>query len=268
MASLRCTLGSLTTAFIAASLVGCSPDAPASEELVGQAIDSLEVTESESGVLIASAEAAPLMQGDTPESLAKRATATWPLLFTPSKCATADDDATHVTYTLNDCVGKRRAAPLTGTIDVVFTLSGEGDLREDASTKALTAGGALITFDTGAELKGGADGMSLSVHTVGDGRGPGGNELSREGDYSIGWDDACFTLDGSWTTTALEKTWSTTVSGFRECAKMCPDAGGRIDYEGGIDGVAITIDFDGTASASWSDSKGRTGSIALVCDGA
>ncbi|WP_437569962.1 hypothetical protein [Sorangium sp. So ce542] len=51
------------------------------------------------------------------------------------------------------------------------------------------------------------------------------------------------------------------------CAAQCPAAGGTVEHAGGLSGVTITIAFDGSDSATWSSSRGRSGTLDLACGG-
>lgn len=107
----------------------------------------------------------------------------------------------------------------------------------------------------------------LDVSTNGQGTGPRGNTFTRRGDYTATWDPGteCFALDGSWSTISGARTWSTDVVAFEKCGDACPAEGGHVSYHGGLSGVTIDVDFDGSASAAWETSNGQSGTISLSC---
>ena len=56
-----------------------------------------------------------------------------------------------------------------------------------------------------------------------------------------------------------------TASGLKKCANSCPVAGGSIVHQGLL-GKTITVDVDGSSSAKWTSSNGKSGTVDLKCE--
>ena len=83
--------------------------------------------------------------------------------------------------------------------------------------------------------------------TDGSGIGAFGNTITRNGSYTLAWDDAsqCGSLDGAWSTqigaTGNSATWSTSISNFASARTHCPSSG-ALGHTGGIS--KVTCDGD------------------------
>jgi hypothetical protein len=107
------------------------------------------------------------------------------------------------------------------------------------------------------------------VTTKTQGSGPRGITFDHNGSYTITRDaNACLTLDGQWSTdwgsSRGSAMTSTTASGLKKCANACPEAGGSIVHHGLL-GRVVTVTLDGSSSAKWSSSNGKSGTVNLEC---
>lgn len=234
-------------------------------DLAEDAADSTDVAQTEAALLIASVEDAEA--GMTEEELAEAAAASvedW----NPEECVTSTADGDTVTYVFTDCAGPYGLVHVNGTLVITFTVRLNG-VRLEASSTDLTVNGASLSIAAEAEWSEDGTANTLEVATTGSATGPRGATITREGDYTVGWDEgsSCMSLDGSWSTTSGGLTWTTSVSGYSRCGEGCPAAGGSISYTGGYSGVTITVDYDGSSQASWSSSRGRSGTAPLFCTG-
>jgi hypothetical protein len=100
------------------------------------------------------------------------------------------------------------------------------------------------------------------------GTGPRGGSISRKGAYTTTYDPTaeCVTLDGTWQTKVGLRTASTVVAGYKRCKGACPAAGGSIVHTT-VKAAVITVSYDGTSTANWVSSGGKTGTVTLKCGG-
>ncbi|MBI2898442.1 MAG: hypothetical protein HYY06_33130 [Deltaproteobacteria bacterium] len=236
----------------------------ADDALAEEAADAVDVAQTEAALLIASVEEATA--GMTPEELAQAAAAAvedW----SPEECVTATTDRDTVTYVFAGCAGPYGLVQVDGTLIVTFTVRPNA-VHLEASSTDLTVNGASLTIAADADWSVDGTANTLEVSTTGSATGPRGTSISRQGDYTVGWDEssACMSLDGDWSTTTGGRSWSTTVSGYSRCDDGCPAAGGSISYTGGLSGVTISVQYDGSSQAAWSSSRGQNGTAPLFCE--
>ncbi|MGV3625971.1 MAG: hypothetical protein ACO1OB_34495 [Archangium sp.] len=194
----------------------------------------------------------------TPEEVAARVTAN----MTPSGCLTTTTAGATTTYVFNNCTGKYGLVTMTGTVTATYSRPSSGVTRVVIESTGFKANASMLNLKTtvDATQQGSVKRAEIASETTG--TGPRGNTVSREGDYTVTWDEAteCITLDG---TTGSTRATSTTVSGFRKCKAQCPSAG--VIVHSGARGREVTLTYDGSANAAWSTSGGRSGSVALRC---
>lgn len=232
---------------------------------VSAALDSSDDTSTESALMVASVDATQgATSDDEAATMAAASAKTW---YQPSTCATATAAANVVTYTLNNCTGPWGLVHVSGTVVVTYTKQADG-IHADANATGLSVNGATLNLNSQAVYSVSGTTKTLVVSTDGGGTGPRGNQISRHGSYTVSWDTStmCGTLDGDWSTGIGGATWSTTVSGYKQCKGSCP-ASGTLAHTGGLSHVTITVTFDGSADAKWTSSRGRSGTVALLCNG-
>ena len=229
-----------------------------------EALDSTDVVQNEGAVFVASTANLTLQMDGTQAATAAAASAK--TFWGPSNCVTASANGATVTYTLNDCTGPFGLVHVTGTVVVQYSLAADG-IHAHATADNLMVNGATMDIDAQAVYSQNGTQKRLAVTTSGSGTGPRGNSITRTGNYVLTYDSAsnCLGLDGQWATNIAGYQWSTQVSAFEKCAASCPAAGGSITHHGGLSGITITVDFDGSATASWSTSNGHSGTIGLLC---
>jgi hypothetical protein len=183
----------------------------------------------------------------------------------PAGCVTFTQSNNVVTYKLSDCTGPYGLVHVTGSVTVTYTVDASG-VHADAASTGLQVNGATLNLDSHADYTVNGTAKKLVVATQGSGTGAFGNSITRNGSYTLTWDDAsmCGTLDGAWSTQIGADTWSTGIAGYAQCKYHCPSSG-TLTHTGGISKVTITVKFDGSADATWSTSNGRSGTIALFC---
>jgi hypothetical protein len=200
---------------------------------------------------------APAADAPTPAGVASYIANHAPQRFSPAGCATAALSGSSVTLTFAGCTGPRGLRQIDGTLSVNVTSAASGSIAIAASANDFQIGGATVDVDATATY----DGSSLSVVTHSSGVGPLGREIVHDGDYTLSWTAMCASLKGAWSTEVGDAGRSTTAD-VKRCANMCPTGTvSRTTFRQ----RTFTVTFDGTPTARWSSSAGRSGTFQLPC---
>ena len=121
-----------------------------------------------------------------------------PGFFTPASCVSASAAANVMTLQLAGCSGPFTQSEVSGTVMVSFTPAPSGAQLAVASN-FLLVGGAILIISTQSLLTGSGEARTLAVTTDGNGVGPNGTSVVRQGQYTISWmnGDACAAIDGN-----------------------------------------------------------------------
>lgn len=257
--------------FIGMSLlaVGCAKQSSGNVDTAAGALDSSDSVESEGNVMMALTDGADAtgLVAATSDQVAARIAANVATRWNPSGCATATASGSNVTITLNDCTGPRGLLHVTGTIDLTASVSATGVISVTGHSDSLQVNRAEMSFDTSATYGVTGTTHTLAVQTQGQGTGPLGNSIDHNGNYTITWDTGsqCGSIDGMWSTEFSNSSASATRSNdvsLMRCAGGCPTGSVVHHFLGG---QTLTITFDGTATATWQTSGGKSGTINLTC---
>jgi len=180
--------------------------------------------------------------------------------YSPAGCVSTTLNGTTVTINYNNCTGPRGLRQVTGQVVESVSLGAGGAVDIHATAIGLQLGQTTMNIDSAIARSTVGGARSMSVTTNGSGTGPLGNSITRQGTYTITWDQSSETINGLWSSTSGERSRAT-VKQITRCNQQCPT--GSITHNYG--GRTITIAFDGTAVAKWSSSNGRSGTINLVC---
>jgi hypothetical protein len=184
----------------------------------------------------------------------------------PAGCLTTRVTGSTVVYTLADCAGPYGLVHLTGTITAVYSHLASGAVQVVLTGTGIKANRSILDLDATATATLAAGIRSAVVVCDSSGTGPRGNTVSRHGEYTATYDSTseCIGIDGTWTTTSGPASASTVVTAYRRCKGLCPQAGGSIVHTT-VGARVVTLSYDGSTTASWSTSGGRSGTVALVC---
>jgi Tfp pilus assembly protein PilV len=229
-----------------------------------EALDSTDVSSTESALMATSNDALEGSSATTAESAAQTAATRWPTFYQPAGCATATYSGDTATFTLKDCTGRYGLVHVTGTVTVVYTKTATG-WSGTASGVGLSVNGATVDLNANGTFSNANGVKTADIQSTSKGTGVRGNAFTRSGAYTASWDGSCLTLDGSWMTTVNARHWTTTVSNFKRCTGMCPQAGSTVTYTGGVLNLSVTITADGDNTANWSTSTGKMGTLTLFC---
>jgi hypothetical protein len=254
---------------LGSSLIACARNSGGNVDSAESAVDSSDSVESEGNVMMASVDGADMTALAAPTSVdvAARIALNAQTRWTPNGCATATSSGSNVTITLDDCTGPRGLVHVTGELDLAVSVSLSGSISVHATATALMVNRATLDIDaTGTYAVNGTT-HSLQVQTTGSGTGPLGNDVEHNGDYTITWDTAseCRSLAGSWSTSITTATATATRANdvnIMRCGTGCPT--GTITHHF-LGGASLTVTFDGTATAQWTASTGKSGTVNLSC---
>ena len=267
------------TLTLLACLGGCgAPDDPPGESTVAAA-ESIEATLIEGSLLVLAADGLrtpallPGPSGGGPRArVAEFVAAQLVGVFRPEGCATATSSAGTVTLTLQNCTGGSRLGSLQGAATLTYevtrllplaltvTARSEG-LRVNAARVDLD-----VTVNAAAERPGGPWRLDARTRTAS--VSARGVRLTREGDYTLGWDpnSRCASADGTWRASSARGAYDTRLAGFRSCMGRCPQVGGSVTLTAVDAPQSITLTFTGSSTALWSAPSGASGTVALACE--
>lgn len=266
-------LASLSLVVLGSSLVasGCmrGKDSGTGIDTAESAVDSSDSVNAEGNLMMAEVDGADMtgLTTLTGDQVAVRVAANVALRWQPSSCATISQQGATVTVTYDDCTGPRGLVHVTGTLTVELSVSATGVIGAHATATGLQVNQATLDIDADATYAVSGTSHVLTVSSTGEGTGPRGNAIEHKGDYTITWDTAsqCGSIDGQWSTditTAVATAERSNDVDLSRCAGGCPT--GMLTHHF-LGGASITVTFDGTATAAWSASTGRSGTVQLFC---
>jgi hypothetical protein len=247
------------------AVTGCmrnnSPDLDSAEA----SIDSSNSVESEGNVMMSVTDGADMagLAALTSDAVALRIAANVALRWSPAGCATVTTSGSNITIKYNDCTGPRGLLHVTGELDLAVSISADLMIHVHGTATNFQVNEATLDIDANATYAVSGTTHTLTVATTGSGTGAMGNQIDHTGNYTVEWDtlSLCGSIDGTWQTTIGGATRSNQVSVSR-CAGGCPT--GTLTHTG-LRGVTLDVTFDGTATASWTTSTGRSGTFSLTC---
>lgn len=255
-------------ALCSSSLVACMNKGD--EVSIESALDDQESTGAEGDIMVSNLDGAELagLLPATDEQIALKIATNIRPRFQPADCVTATQNGNEVTVTYNDCTGPRGLIHVSGQLVLTVHANADGTIGVHGTSGDLTANDAHLKVDVDATYSVTGTSHMLDVQTHGSAVGPRGFELDHVGDYTKTWDSStqCGSLDGSWATdatladgTSLHRSTNVDVS---KCLGACPSGTIARTFK---NGVTLTITFDGTSTAQWSTTNGKSGTRTLPC---
>jgi len=182
-------------------------------------------------------------------------------------CVTVVVDKNVVTYTLIDCTGRWGLLHVSGTVVGTYSRTSDGAL-----VAALQGAGLTVNDGVGdwkATSVGTNAGLVRTIDVTTDWKGytADNRATSRKGTYKavLDFGEICVGLDGDWNTKIGLIAWDTAVEGYRVCKDACPVEGGTVTWTSGM--KSTVLNYDGTDTASWSNSDEKSGTLKLACGG-
>lgn len=248
------------------ALVGCMRNSD--DDLVSAegALDTAESVQAEADLMAVNLEGADAM-ALTSDEVAVRIAANIGLRW-PTSCRTIEQNGNAITVTYNDCTGPRGLLHVSGQLVLTVQVKTDGSISVHGTSGNMTLNDAQLMVDVEALYTRSGTTHTVDVVTTGHAIGPRGSDLDHVGDYTVTVDGAtqCRSLIGSWATEAelvdgRTATRSTTADVTR-CMGGCPTGTVTRTFR---NGVTLTITFDGTSTAQWETSGGRSGTKLLRC---
>jgi hypothetical protein len=265
------SLLALGSSLLGSSLIAaCATTATtSSDDSAETAIDSADSTSSEGNMMMAATDGSD-RSSFTAISVSAQVSANLGARFTPASCLTVTPSATAIKAVFDDCTGVSGLAHVTGELDLTVSLTTGGEITVHGVSSNLKVAGADLNVDATATYSSQGSAHTLTVTTTGSGTGPRGHEVDHDGSYTVSWDSSsqCRSLMGAWSTELGSSTRSNEVD-ITQCGTGCPT--GTIVHKF-LGGKALTVTFDGTATASWvlegvagSTSAMASGAVSLSC---
>ncbi len=263
------TLRNLILTAVLFSLVACGRSESDADE-ADDAVETSSSTSSESALVSAAADGVTgFPSASTDEELATTASVKMKGGVS-NGCATVTQALNVVTYVMVDCTGRYGLLKVSGTMKVTYTHQPGGVIKVDAEGTGLTVNGGTLDLSVVSLYSRTAAGLeTASITTKSKGTGKKSNSGERIGTYVLVRDSAaaCVTLNGQWSTSwngSRTATSTTQVEHFQKCAAACPASGGVIIHTG-THGKAVTVTLDGSSTAAWTNSVGKSGTVELSC---
>ena len=227
--------------------------------------ESAVVTSSESALTTELSDEVAQPMSATATDLATAASTRVASRVQPPSCLTTTVNGAEVTYVFNNCTGPYGMVNVTGTVKAVYSRAAGGGVQVVLTGTGVKVNDATVDLNSTVKASQANGVKKADVVADSSGTGPRGNAFTRNGTYTVTYDTTseCVTLDGTWTTRAGVRTSTTTVAGYQRCKGACPKSGGTVTNTTGRTSVVLT--YDGSATAQWSTSGGRSGTVNLQC---
>lgn len=248
---------------LGSSLVACARNAD-STDTAESAVDSSDSVSAEGDVMTAAVDGADTtaLVALTGDQVATKIAANIGARMLPAGCATVTQTGSTLAVTYNDCSGPRGLVHVTGELDLAVTVDLAG-IHVHGTAANLEVNRAVLDIDATGDYSVAGTTHKLVVATNGSGTGPLGNAIEHQGNYTLTWDPntTCRSIVGQWHTDLVVGTRSNDAD-LSRCGASCPT--GTLTHHF-LGGASITVTFDGTATASWAASTGKSGTVALGC---
>ncbi len=234
-------------------------------------MDQQDSVEAEGNVMMEATDGADMASATTltADAVAAKISTNITARWAPSTCVTVTQTGANLKVIYNDCTGSRRhLVHVSGELDLAISVElATGAVDVHGTSDSLMVNGADLAIDATAVYTRTGDDRKVVVHSTGTGTGPRGNDIEHQGDYTVTWNPTsqCGAIAGHWQTDFTSATATAERSNdvdVSRCATGCPT--GMITHHY-VRGAALTITFDGTATAAWSTSLGGSGTVALQC---
>ena len=190
-------------------------------------------------------------------------------IYLPRRCATVQRDPakkTTVTYTFAGCLGPAGLRNVTGEVTATYRIE-QKVLSLDITFANLAVNEATVSGTASADVT--PDGATRTMRWDASitGTTARGRTFTRKRRSTIIWTvgDACYTLDGASEGDVKNETIKVEVTGFRRCRRGCPDAGGKVSITKVSKNRTITLAYDGSNRATFTNAKGIARTVALLC---
>lgn len=194
--------------------------------------------------------------------------------FLPSTCVTSSVDARDaagatVVHEFAGCTGPWGLAKVSGKVTVHFgetTLEGNPALELEVTGEGLSFRRGTADYHATAVVSGNGTARTMVYKAQLSGTTSRGKSVARTVDWRETWTvgEQCLTLDGTTDGSVNNRSLRTTVKSYQRCRGECPAAGGNITIDSSKTNESVSIDFDGSATASVT-TNGAKSTVSLAC---
>jgi hypothetical protein len=188
-------------------------------------------------------------------------------VYLPRTCVQGKQTAPNeATYTFEKCIGPNGLAGVSGTVIARYT-SDATHLHLELTYTAMKVNGAEIDGAATADITADGSNRTMTWGATLDGTTARGKAFSYRSTHTVSWTlgEACFSLDGTTEGQVGQRDIKTEVQNFKRCRRGCPEAGGKIIVTNVAKNKVVTIEFDGTATATYTAPNGKQFSLPLLC---
>lgn len=187
-------------------------------------------------------------------------------VYLPRACVDTKMNGDEATYTFTSCFGPNGLSGVTGTVVVHFT-STPTTLHLDLTYTGLKVNDAELDGSATADIVAAGAKRSMTWSATLDGTTARGKAFSYRSAHTITWSlgDACFTLDGTTDGQVRQRDIKTEIQSYKRCGRGCPEAGGKIIVTNVAKNKVVTIDFNGTKQATFTNPNGKQLALPLLC---
>jgi hypothetical protein len=189
--------------------------------------------------------------------------------YLPRTCVVANaKSTTEATFTFTNCLfGPSGITNLSGTIDVHVTSEPTKLTLVLTYTKMVVNGASFDGSATAIISAPDSVNRSMEWKATLDGTTAHDKPFSFQSDHTLKWmlGEACFHLEGFEEGQVRARAIKTEVTNFSRCRRGCPDPGGQISVTNEAKNKVVTIDFDGTAVAKFTNVNGKVTNLPLLC---
>lgn len=188
-------------------------------------------------------------------------------VYLPRSCVdgkkTKDDEAT---YTFTNCFGPNGLGGVTGSVVVHFS-STPTTLHLDLTYTGMKVNNAEIDGAASADIVADGAKRTMTWSATLDGTTAHDKKFSYRSTNTIAWTlgDKCFSLDGSTEGQVRQRDIKTEIQSYKRCGRGCPEAGGKIVVTNVAKNKVVTLDFDGTNKATYTNANGKQIALQLLC---
>ncbi|MFO0740652.1 MAG: hypothetical protein U0270_32445 [Labilithrix sp.] len=188
-------------------------------------------------------------------------------IYLPRTCVTGRQTAPgEATYTFDKCIGPNGLLGVSGEIKARFTAD-TTKLHLDLTYTNMKVNGAKFDGSATAEVTAAGAKRTMTWGATLDGETQHGKPFSYRSTHTVAWSlgEACFALEGTTEGQVRQRDIKTEVQNFRRCRRGCPEDGGKIIVTNVAKNKVVTIEFDGTATATYTAPNGKQLPLALAC---
>jgi hypothetical protein len=188
-------------------------------------------------------------------------------VYLPRACLSVTDDGATATYVFNGCLGPNGLRSVSGTLSAKYTVTSSSLELTVTGTNLTVNDAKTLNFTADAKIsKDGAD-RKMDWKSSLTGTTAAGAAFSRTSESTTQWTlgEPCFALDGTSEGQVKQRDIKIEVDSYQRCKRGCPEAGGKISVTNVAKNKTISIAYDGTNHATYTNAAGKETTLTLLC---